>query len=434
MNVPTRVLLWGRTIGAVFQPEGDPVASFQYDPAFARSRIEVSPIVMPLSTQVYRFRDLARPPFSGLPGLLADALPDRFGNAVINTWLARQGRLPDSFSAIDRLGYMGRRAMGALTFEPATGPDPSRGQELEVAALVELASDILAARQGLSAQMPADDPTEGLLDILQVGTSAGGARAKALIAWNPTTNQVRSGQIEAGSGFSYWLLKFDGVDHNRDRELADPQGFGAIEYAYHRMATAAGLIMSPCHLLQDKHRRHFMTRRFDRTPTGGRLHMQSLGALAHLDFNQAGAHGYERAFAVMRSLGLPKADMEQQFRRMVFNLVARNQDDHVKNIAYLMDQQGNWSLSPAFDVTWAYNPDGDWTSRHQMTVNGKRDGFVFADLAAVAAVAALKRGRARAILDEVVEVVAQWPGFAADAGVGRGWIARIGGSHRLAMG
>lgn len=431
MPVVVEVELWGRRIGALAWPEGEPAASFQYDPDFLASGIQVAPLTMPLSSRVYSFPALARGTFQGLPGLLADALPDKFGHAVIDTWLARQGRSRESFAPLDRLCYLGSRTMGAMSFRPALGPSLGDAGPLEVAALVALASEVLSERKGLTADMPPDDPHAGLLDILRVGTSAGGARAKALVAWNPQTGEVRSGQPDGPEGFSQWLLKFDGVSNNRDKELADPKGYGAIEYAYHRMAKRAGVTMTECRLLEEGGRRHFMTRRFDRPDGGGRLHMQSLGAMAHLDFEQAGAHGYERAFQVMRQLHLPMDDAEQQFRRMVFNLVARNQDDHVKNIAFLMDKRGRWSLSPAYDVTYAYNPGGPWTSRHQMTVNGKADGFERADLKAVGKVALLKRGRATAILDEVLEAVRGWPEIAAEVGVEAERIEGIARSHRL---
>jgi len=431
VTVPVEVKLWDRRIGALAWPEGAAAASFEYDPAFQSSRIQVSPLTMPLSAQVFSFPELPAAAFRGLPGMLADVLPDRFGSAVIDTWLARQGRTPESFGPLDRLCYIGNRGMGALTFEPATGPEREPGGALEVAALVDLASRVLADRESFAATLDPDDPHGGLLDLLRVGTSAGGARAKALVAWNPETGEVRSGQLDTPPGFSHWLLKFDGVSNNRDRDLADPQGYGAIEYAYHRMAREAGIHMTECRLLEEGGRRHFMTRRFDRTDDGSRLHLQSLGALAHLDFNQPGAHGYEQAFLVMRQLALPMAQVEQQFRRMLFNVVARNQDDHVKNIAFLMDKQGGWSLSPAFDVMWAFNPTGPWTSAHQMTVCGKRDGFDVSHIEAIARTVSLKRGRARAILDDVLGAVRQWPTIARDVGVEPSRIERIASTHRL---
>ena len=424
------VMLWGRTIGAVSMDEGRDHAAFQYDPAFAGSGIEVSPLTMPLGGRVFEFPALPRNTFHGLPGLLADSLPDKFGNALIDAWLATQGRTAASFGAVERLCYTGARGMGALEFAPALGPVPRKANKIEIDALVQLASEVLTHRHGLKANFAGTAQGKALNDILRVGTSAGGARAKAVIAWNRATNEVRSGQITAGDGFDYWLLKFDGVSGNKDKELEDPKGYGAIEYAYHLMAQAAGIGMSECRLLEENGRRHFMTRRFDRLVGGEKLHMQSLCALAHYDFNQAGAYGYEQALLAIRRLGLPMAAVEEQFRRMAFNVVARNQDDHVKNIAFLMDKQGRWSLAPAFDVTYSYNPSGSWTATHQMTLNGKRDGFTSADFEAVAHSAQLKRGRAAAIVGEVSAAVKRWPEFAAAARVPEDVAAMIGKAHR----
>jgi serine/threonine-protein kinase HipA len=424
------VQLWGRTIGAVSLGTGREVAAFQYDPVFARSGIELSPLVMPLSDRVYEFPALARNTFHGLPGLLADSLPDKFGNALIDAWLATQGRTPESFGAVERLCYTGTRGMGALEFVPALGPKPHAAATVEIEALVRLASEVLIHRGDLQGHFHEKGKAKALQDILRVGTSAGGARAKAVIAWNRDTNDVRSGLITAGDGFDYWLLKFDGVTGNKDKELEDPKGYGAIEYAYHLMAKAAGIMMSECRLLEENGRRHFMTRRFDRLAGGGKLHMQSLCALAHFDFNQAGAYAYEQALLAIRQLQLPMAAVEEQFRRMVFNIVARNQDDHVKNIAFLMNKQGAWALSPAFDVTYSYNPGGSWTATHQMTLNGKRDGFTRQDFETCAKGAMMKRGRAATIIEEVRAAVTRWPEFAEEAQLSDKWTREIQKNHR----
>ena len=417
MSTLGEVRLWGRTIGAVSLLDGEEVAAFEYDAAFARSGIELSPLVMPLSRRVYRFPELSRQTFLGLPGMLADSLPDRFGNALIDAWLATQGRQPGSFNAVERLCYIGERGMGALEFAPVIGPGAKQATRIDVDRLVELASRVLSHRHDLQASFADQGKEDALRDILRVGTSAGGARAKAVIAWNPASNEVRSGQLRAGDGFEYWLLKFDGVSGNRDKELEDPKGYGVVEYAYYLMARDCGIDISECRLFEENGRRHFMTRRFDRLPGGDKLHMQSLCALAHYDFNMAGAHSYEQALLVMRQLGLPMRDIEQQFRRMVFNIVVRNQDDHVKNIAFLMDKQGNWSLSPAFDMTYSFNPNGTWTASHQMTMNGKREHFTLADFRACARTAALKRGSAEKIIAEVQDTVANWRDYAEVAGV-----------------
>ncbi len=425
MSAVAEVKLWGRTIGAVSLEDGGQVAAFEYDAAFADSGIEISPIAMPLSARIYTFADLSRETFYGLPGLLADSLPDRFGNALIDAWLATQGRQPISFNAIERLCYTGKRGMGALEFSPAIGPQALEANQVQIDQLVELATEVLTHRNDFRVSFADAGKEQALNDILRVGTSAGGARAKAVIAWNRSTNEVRSGQVQAGEGFEYWLLKFDGVKGNKDKELEDPQGYGVIEYAYWKMAGDCGITMSECRLFEENGRQHFMTRRFDRPVGGGKLHMQSLGALAHYDFNNAGAYAYEQALLVIRQLDLPMHATEEQFRRMVFNVVARNQDDHVKNIAFLMDKAGNWSLAPAFDMTYSYNPSGVWTASHQMTMNGKRDDFVLADFVACAKSASMKRGRAEAIVKEVQETVSRWRSYAEEAGVPAGWRDKI---------
>jgi serine/threonine-protein kinase HipA len=428
-----KVQLWGRTIGAVSLEERREVAAFQYDSAFAASGIELSPLVMPLSERVYEFPALPRGTFHGLQRLLADSLPDKFGNALINAWLATRGRMEESFNAVERLCYTGARGMGALEFSPTLGPKPRKASKIEVDSLVRLAGEVLTHRNDLQGHFHAAGKEHALRDILRVGTSAGGVRAKAVIAWNPETNEVRSGQVEVSEGFEPWLLKFDGVAGNKDKELEDPKGYGAIEYAYSLMAKAAGVVMAECRLLEENGRRHFMTQRFDRLTNGQKLHMQSLCALAHFDFNQAGAYAYEQALLTIRQLKLPMAAVEEQFRRMVFNIVARNQDDHVKNIAFLMDRQGQWSLAPAFDVTYSYNPTGTWTANHQMTLNGKRDDFTLKDFEACAKAALMKRGRAAIIIGEVQAAVKRWPEFADAAKLSADWRGKIQKTHRLSF-
>ena len=434
MTTIAEVRLWGRAIGAVSVEDSASTAAFQYTAEFARSGIEIAPIEMPLDERVYAFPKLARESFHGLPGMLADSLPDRFGNALINAWLATQGRAPGSFNAVERLCYIGARGMGALEFAPATGPKARDTQNVEVDALVRLASDVLSQRHQLHHSLADEPSAETLRDILRVGTSAGGARAKAIIAWNRETNEVRSGQVAAGKGFDYWILKFDGVSGNQDKELEDPKGYGTIEYAYALMARAAGINISECRLLEENGRRHFMTRRFDRLEGGEKLHMQSLAALGHYDFNLAGAYSYEQALQMIRRLGLDMSTIEEQFRRMAFNIIARNQDDHVKNIAFLMDKRGRWSLSPAYDVTYSFNPDGLWTSKHQMTMNGRRDGYTLEDFRQCAKSASMKRGRAEAIIAQVTDAVRRWPEFSEATGVNPQWSSNIKMNLRLDIG
>ncbi len=417
MNTLAKIKLWGRTIAAVSLGEDDEVAAFEYDSAFSKSGIAVSPLLMPLSNRVFRFPELSRTTYYGLPGLLADSLPDKFGHALIDTWLATQGRQPKDFNIIERLCYVGERGMGALEFSPTLGENNQQTTQIQIDQLVNLASEILSDRKALQLSFADKNKEQALSDILRVGTSAGGARAKAVIAWHPKTNEVRSGQVPVEEGFEYWLLKFDGVSGNRDKELVDPQGYGVIEYAYSQMAKDCGIEMSDCRLFEENGRRHFMTRRFDRLASGEKRHMQSLCAIAHYDFNLSGAYSYEQALMVIRQLGLPMRTIEQQFRRMVFNIVARNQDDHVKNIAFLMDKSGHWSLSPAFDLTYSFNPTGQWTSIHQVTLNGKRDDFTMDDFKACAKIASMKRGWAEHIVKEVQKIVSNWQDYAEAAGI-----------------
>ncbi len=425
------VKMWGRTIGAVSWDDTLRRGNFEYDPDFVRSAIEISPLKMPLSRRIYSFPALPIETFHGLPGLLTDSLPDDFGNALINAWLATNGRTAESFNPVERLCYTGSRGMGALEYVPTIGPKDKMSGPVNIAALVDLASEILTARNQFHGSFAAAGVKPSLTEILQVGTSAGGARAKAVIAWNETTNEIRSGQIKAAEGFTYWLLKFDGVSGNKDKELEDPSGYGLIEYAYHKMAKAAGINMMECRLLKENGRSHFMTKRFDRTDSGSKYHLQSFGSIEHYDFKKAGAYSYEQAFQTIRKLGLSMDDTEEQFRRMTFNIIARNQDDHVKNIAFLMNKAGQWSLSPAYDITYSYNPYGAWTSKHQMTLNGKADNFTLDDFNICAKTAFMKRGRAEAILEQVLKSVENWPQHAEKLGLNDTVIQQIYRSHRL---
>ena len=428
------VRLWGRDIGAVSWLEDRELGVFQYAPEFVGSNIEVAPLMMPLREAPYEFPSLARETFKGLPGLVADSLPDKYGNAMIDSWLASRGRRSESFNPVERLCYIGTRGMGALEFEPTIARSAKQGAKLEVAALVELANRVLDERISAAGKLAGNGESgendDSLEDIIKVGTSAGGARAKAVLAWNEATGEFRSGQVPGKEGFGYWLMKFDGISGNRDKEAVDPQGYGLVEYAYYLMALAAGITMMPCRLHQENGRAHFMTKRFDRTETGGKLHAQSLCAMMHFDFNQPDAYSYEQALQTMKRLGLPMTDIEEQFRRAAFNVLARNHDDHVKNIAYLMNKSGKWHLSPAFDVTYSYNPSGAWTARHQMSINGKRDGLSRDDLLALGRVGGIKSVRASSIVDQVRDAIKKWPGFAQEAGVDSERMRKIEATHR----
>ncbi len=406
------VILWGTRIGCVVRRDGMPCAEFEYDPAFIGRGIEPSPIEMPVSRKVYGFLALPSASFHGLPGLLSDSVPDKFGNAVIDAWLKTQGRAPGSLSPIERLCYTGSRGMGALEYRPSLFPDGDSSDVLCVDELARLAADVLRSRREARGELVPG--VRDLAPILRVGSSAGGARAKALIGWNEATGEVRSGQVALPPDFGYWLIKFDGLDGNGDKEGDDVSGFGRVEYAYSLMAKAAGIHMMDCRLWE---KRHFMTRRFDRTANGRKCHAQTLGALAHFDFNDPTRHSYEQAFRVTRRLVNDVRAEREAFRRMVFNVLSWNCDDHVKNISYLMDRSGVWSLAPAYDLCYAHNPNGFWTSRHQMSVNGKNIGIGRADLLAAGRVAGLDERACLSIIDEVQTAVRCWPRFAGEADV-----------------
>jgi len=371
------VSLWGHSLGAVSWLDDSDYAVFEFDPAFLKLGLDVAPIQMSVEAARngdarFSFPAINKDTFLGLPGMLADALPDKFGNQVIDAWLARNGRDSASFNPVERLCYTGKRGMGALEFSPTIMDKYDTSVSIEVSELVALAQQIMRERKTLDVQLGSseNENTEAILDILRVGTSAGGARPKAVIAMNEQGNVI-SGHAEVPSDYNYWLLKFDGVT---DIELGEPKGYGRIEYAYYLMAKAAGIRMTPCKLLEENGRAHFITQRFDRI-NGKKTHMQSLCGIAHYDFNSAGAYSYEQAFEVMRTLRLSKADATEQYRRMLFNVVARNQDDHTKNISFLMTEKGKWTLSPAYDVVYSHNPSGQWTNQHQMSAQGKRDEF-----------------------------------------------------------
>lgn len=411
------VKLWGDTVGAVAWLDDRDYGIFEYHPDFLKQGFDISPIHMGLEDArkgdgKFSFPALNKDTFLGLPGMLADALPDKFGNTVIDAWLARNGRDSASFSPVERLCYSGKRGMGALEFSPASIEKYDASVPVEISELVALAQEIMSERKALDASLGESEKTsaEAILDILRVGTSAGGARPKAVIAMD-NTGKVMSGQAEAPKGYDYWILKFDGVT---DLELGKPRGYGRIEYAYHLMAKAAGITMTECRLLEENGRAHFMTKRFDRV-NGNKLHMQSLCGIAHYDFNVAGAYSYEQAFTIMRKLRLSKAEAAEQYRRMVFNIIARNQDDHTKNIAFLMTPDGQWKLSPAYDVIYSHNPAGKWTNQHQMSINGKRNNFTREDLIVLGE--SISLSKPENIINDVLTAVEQWPEYAKAAGV-----------------
>lgn len=428
-----QIYLWDVYVGALNWNPQTQVGEFEYTPEFVRTGLEISPIHMPLRADyVYVFQGLDRETFKGLPSILADSLPDDFGNALIDAWLAQQGRSKATFTPVERLLYQGERGMGALEYRPALAIERDRAESIQIDALVRLASEVLSERESIAERLNAHDPSvddAALQHLIQIGTSAGGARAKAVIAID-AQGEIRSGQVIAPPGFEYWLLKFDVAKDSK--LLADSQGYGRIEYAYHLMAKAAGISMTECRLLEEGGRAHFMTKRFDRTAEGEKIHMATLCALDHADFRKPGQYSYAEAFGVMRALRISRDGAEQFYRRMVFNLVARNQDDHTKNTAFMMDTDGTWYLTPAYDVSYSYLPGSFWVDTHQMTVNGKRDDFTLDDLLSVAS--QVRGMDARRIIKEVCEAVAQWPRFANEAGVPATASERIGEAHRLYLG
>lgn len=402
------VFLWGKQVGSIAQDDNG-LMSYRYTDWAIENRVNLSPILMPAINRTYQFPDLMRTSFKGVPGLIADSLPDKFGNAVIDNWLIKQGRQPESLGAVERLCYIGERGMGALEYKPQTGPDFKKNQLVDVDELVGLASSILKQRKSFAIKPQSE---EDMALLLKLGTSAGGARAKAIIAWNENTNEIRSGQIKAGDGFEYWIIKLDGVDENSDKESNDEAGYGKIEYAYYLMAIECGIDMMESRLYRENGRSHFMTKRFDRLDGGEKLHMQTLAALTHTDYNYPGIYSYEEASNVVRKLTNDQSQVEELYRRMVFNVLAMNQDDHVKNISFLMDKNLQWKLSPAYDLGFAYNPLGAYTSKHQMTINGKQTSFTKDDLIVSGKHMGLTNSKIKGIYEKVSDVVSKWEVFA----------------------
>ena len=403
------VHLWGQLIGAVALDPSYGFYAFRFTPEFQATGIDPSPLQMPTSEhRTFLFTELPVETYKRLPAMLSDALPDDFGNALINRYMADRGISASDVTPLDRLAYMSKRAMGALQFKPARGPRTQKPTSVELSKLVT------EARKAVTGVIDSDDHASAALrSIIDVGTSAGGARAKAVIAWNRDTDEIKAGQLEAPPGFEYWLLKFDGM--GLDSELGTSQDYGRIEYAYHLMARRAGLDMMECRLLHENGRSHFMTKRFDREAGDVRHHMQTLCAMSHLDFKKKGANAYSQLFGTLRELRLPYEDKEEAFRRMVFNVMGRNCDDHTKNFSFRLRKGHRWELAPAYDVTFAHNPKGEWTHQHLMSVNGKFRDFTEDDLLADAERFAI--GTASRVIDEVRAAIREWPSFSQQAGL-----------------
>lgn len=401
------VKLWGKRIGAIAWDESQQLGFFEYDRQFASGPLEAAPIRMPLSTRVYSFPELrGTATFKGLPGLLADSLPDKYGNELINIWLARNGRPENSLNPVELLCFIGSRGMGALEFEPTTLPAKSTSRSIELSSLIDTTMKLLESRENFEAHTDSD-MQDVLLDVLKMGTSAGGARPKAIIAYNETTGMIRSGQTLQEEGFEHWLIKFDGVN---DSQFGVSYGYGRVEMAYYKMASDAGVEMMESRLIEEEGRAHFMTKRFDRISGNQKLHVQTFCAMQHYDFNQIFSYSYEQLFQTMRQLKLSYSEAEQMYRRMVFNVFARNCDDHTKNFAFLMGSDGKWTLAPAYDVCHAYRPDSDWVSQHNLSINGKRKDFTKDDLLTIGRQNSIRNPEG--VINEVLETVNKWPEYA----------------------
>ncbi|MBN2789484.1 MAG: type II toxin-antitoxin system HipA family toxin [Candidatus Delongbacteria bacterium] len=403
------VNIWGRRVGAVSWDADNNAASFEFDPSFLKAGYELSPVKMPSVSEgrIFEFPELRESTtFKGLPGLLADLLPDKYGNALIDAWLTRNGRPTGSMNPVEMLCFIGTRGMGALEIEPAYPKSDVRTSTVEIAGLISVAEKILSGRKDFVTNVTGNEE-KALVDIFKIGTSAGGARAKALIAYNPKTGEVRSGQTNAPNGFSHWLIKFDGVS---DKQFGASDGYGRVEMAYYNMAIDSGIEMSQSRLLEENGRAHFMTRRFDRPNSKEKVHVQTFCAMRHFDFNDVGLFGYEQLFETMRMLGLPYNQAEQLFRRMVFNVIARNCDDHTKNFAFIMDKNGTWKLSPAYDICYAYRPGSEWVSRQSLSVNGKTEKISDSDLLELAKQMNIKK--AGSIISHISEVISRWNDYA----------------------
>ncbi len=421
-----KVNLYGQPVGTFRWDNNRQLAYFEYADSFIGKGLEPSPILMPVRQgRIYSFSDIGRETFKGLPGMLADSLPDTYGRALFDRWLALTGR--SSGNAVETLCYLGKRCMGALEFEPAMDAPYSPDVRIELDSLVEVASEALSEKEKFGAYLE-EDKKAAIAEIVRLGTSAGGQRAKAIIAYNPLTGEVRSGQIEAPEGFDYYLIKLDGV--TAEAGFRETQNFGRLEYSFYRLVKECGIEMSDCSLIEENGRAHFLTKRFDRQK-GEKIHMQTLCGIAHYDYRNPRSYSYEQAFNVMRALRLPYSQAQEMYRRMVFNVVIRNQDDHTKNISFLMDRQGKWILSPAYDMGFAYNPKGGWTAQHQMSINGKFDDITRQDLLEFAKRNNIKE--ATEIIDHIAEVSSRWPLLARECEVPRPMIDAIMPNLKLSI-
>lgn len=422
-------------VGALSFDTDTGLGAFEYSPSFIAKGIELSPLKMPVAKRIYSFPELDFLSFKGLPGMIADSLPDDFGNAVLNAWVAAQGRSPSDITPLQRLQYIGKRGMGALEYAPATKLKTlNASMQVEIESLVSIAQEILDSRDSFAIELNKDggENREAMLSLLSVGTSAGGARPKSVLAFNEDFTQVRSGQVDVPEGFTHYLMKFDGVsEHSKDKEtFGDPLGFGAMEYVYYRLAKSCGIDMMPSRLLQEDKRHHFITQRFDRVGND-KVHVQTLNALAHVDYKKPGSFSYAELFAVARQMKLSVSDAEQLLRRMIFNIVARNHDDHSKNFAFIL-KAGKWSLAPAYDLAYSYKPGSKWVNSHWMSLNGKRENFVREDIYSLEKLSPLfSRSKIKTIVEETIAHVATWRELATQTAVPRSLIEEVESNLRL---
>ena len=424
------VRIWGKVVGYVSWDDRNRASSFEFDNQFLKAGLDISPIKMPVNkatpSNIYTGISTSEADYltyKGLPHVLTDSLPDAFGNSIVNAWLLAQGRLPESFNPVERLCYTGKRGMGALEYYPAIHIVDEVSTPVNIEKLIKLAENILFERNRFKVDL--SDGEAAIQEIMRVGTSAGGARPKAIIAFNESTGEIRSGQVDAPDGFEHWLLKIDGV---RESGLGQTKDMGRIEYAYYLMAKDCGIKMSDCMLLEEGGRAHFMTRRFDRAGNE-KLHIQSLNAMSGMNFRLTGTYSYEQVFTELLRLRLSYMEIEQLFRRMAFNVVSRNCDDHSKNIAFLMGKNGNWSLTPAYDVCYAYDPAGRFNFQHFLSVNGKFNDIGYTDIIEVGAKAGIKNRNN--IVEQVIDTVARWDEYARNTGIDETLAKRIGSVHQI---
>jgi serine/threonine-protein kinase HipA len=425
-----KVVIWNKTVGYLSWDENTRSYQFEFEKEFLKNNLDIAPLMMPLSNLIrgvtkYNFPELNRETFKGLPGMISDCLPDDFGNSVIDLWLKHHNRLSNSFTALERLCYTGKRGMGALEFEPSTVKELEKSEKIDIGHLLSLAQMVVDKHSEFYTDF-STETDKAVLEIIRVASSAGGAKAKAIIAFNPKTKEIRSGQVDAPEGFIHYIIKFDGVSKNKI-SLTDPSNEGKIEYTYNRMAKDCGINTNEFSFLNDANRFHFLSQRFDRTGNE-KIHMQTLSAVAHFDFKSL-IYSYENVFQVIRSLKLSHTEIEEMYKRMVFNVVARNQDDHVKNISFLMDKTGKWKLSPAYDINYAYDPVGRWTEKQQLSLNSKRDDFEFKDLVIVGQEQGIKN--CKNIITKTVDIVSNWKIYAKDVNIDLNVIKAISNTHRL---